>query len=135
MKPRMIAFLAALLLAFATGAMAQSSTEPGSSAGPGGTLNDDAAMRQDSSAIQKQIKRNLQKQNLNDVDVQVSNDQILLTGNVPTRADRINALEIARSLGQQHRKIVDNMTVTNDNGAPSTQPDNNTPPQNQSYPR
>ncbi len=130
-------FLSVLSLAFVLPrAMAQtSSTEPGSSAGPGGTINDDAAMKQDSSAIRKQIRQNLDKQQLTDVKVDVTRTEIQLSGKVPTRADRINALEIARSLGQEHHKIIDNMTVTGDNDSNPPAGNSSTPPPDQGYPR
>lgn len=111
--------LAVLMLAFSVAmAMAQAtnpgppSAEPGSSAGPNGTMNDTAAMQQPSRAVRGEIQNELRKNNLNGVTTKVTKDSIILGGTVATKAEHDNAVEIARSVGQKNREIVDHITVS-----------------------
>ncbi len=111
-------YLPILIFAFAVGiASAQAtrpgppSTEPGSSAGPAGTMNDNAALHQSSADIEHQIRLDLAKHNLNGVDVSVDRSTIVLTGNVASKSEHDNALEIARSVGQKNRRIEDQIKV------------------------
>lgn len=119
MRTRTLTTLFVFMLAFGVAmAMAQAtnpgppSAEPGSSAGPNGTMNDTAAMQQPSRAVRGQIQNELRKNNLNGVTTKVTKDIITLGGTVATKAEHDNALEIARSVGQDNRKIVDHITVS-----------------------
>lgn len=87
------------------------SAEPGSSAGPNGTMNDDAALRQPSQAVQGQIQDELIKNNLNNVTVNVTRSRIDLGGTVASKSQHDQALQIARSIGQKNRQIVDHITL------------------------
>ncbi len=111
-------FVLSFLLAFSLAiAMAQAtkpgppSTEPGSSASPKGTMNDNAALKQPSRTVQSQIQEELFKNNLNNVTVNVSPRRIDLGGMVATKSEHDQALQIARYIGQQNRQVVDHITI------------------------
>ncbi len=92
-----------------TGAQAPSGPATESTPSPSGAEQSSAAAS--SSDLQAQIQKALQDQNLNGINVNVTDSTIELSGSAATGKDRREAMQIAQSYAG-NRKVVDNITVS-----------------------